>query len=265
MSAPLAVVNAAEPPKIARRNHGRGHSYTVNGEKWPGVTTILGGGYPKPAIAKWAARTCGEEVLDFWNELAELPPSERAERVRTAPDRDRDAAARRGTEVHHFAQRLAAGEEVDVPDELAGHVDAYLAFATEWQPREVLVEAPLACMRWRYSGTLDLVADLADGLRWLLDIKTTRSGVFRESALQLSGYRFADWALDAATGLVVPMPEVDRCGVVWLRGDRTYEVVPVDASEATHRVFLYVLQVAAFDKRDDLIGEALRPPEGVTA
>lgn len=262
MTALTEATDAVVPPKIVRKNHGRGHSYTVNGEKWPGVTTILNGGYPKPAIARWAARAASEEVLDFWDELAELSPSERAERVRTAPDRDRDAAARRGTEVHDLARQLAEGKSVRPPDEIAGHVDAYLRFAEEWQPRELLVEAPLACMRWEYSGTLDVVADLADGARWLLDLKTTRSGVFRESALQLSGYRFADWVLGPDG--VVPMPEVDRCAVVWLRGDRTYDFVPVDAGEATYRVFLYVAQVAAFDARDDLIGEPLRPPEGVT-
>src|SRR5262245_32841230 len=103
-------------PTITRRNHGQGHTYQVNGEKWPGVTTLLNLGYPKPAIAKWSARTCAQEVIDYWDELADLLPSERGERVRTAPDRDRDAAARRGTEVHRLASRLIAHEEVTVPD-----------------------------------------------------------------------------------------------------------------------------------------------------
>jgi hypothetical protein len=181
------VSSNGQPPTIVRRNHGRGHSYLVNDEKKIGATTALNEGYPKPAIARWAARTCGEEVLDHWDELVALPPSERAERVRTAPDRDRDAAARRGTEVHRLAQRLQAGETVDVPDELEGHVDAYLRFAEEWQPAELFVEAPIANLTWGYSGTPDIVGELFDE-RWLLDLKTGRSGVFSEAALQLAAY-----------------------------------------------------------------------------
>ena len=247
-------------PTIKRRNHGRNHSYEVNGEKWPGrgVTTLLNEGYPKPAIPKWAARACSQEVLDYWDELVEMLPSERAERIRTAPDRDRDAAARRGTEVHRYASKLIAHEDVAVPDELVGHVDAYIKFLDEWEVRPLLVEAPLVNMRYRYCGTLDTVSDLVDRKRWLLDLKTTRSGVFLESALQLSGYRNAEWVLDS-DGRVQAMPEVDRCGVVWLKADRTYEFVPVDAGPATFEVFLCVLRIAGFAQSDEALGVPLQP------
>jgi hypothetical protein len=246
-------------PTIVRRNHGRNHSYTVNGAKLPGVTTILNSGIPKPAIVKWAARAASQEVLDYWDELAELPPSARAERVRTAPDRDRDAAAKRGTEVHALASRLAAGEvDVPVPDELEGHVDAYLAFADAWDPTELLVEATLANLRAGYCGTLDAIADMG-GSRWLLDLKTTRSGVFSESALQLAAYRHAEWVVDTAD-VVVPMLEVDRCAVVWLKADRTYELVPVDAGGTSFRTFLYALEIGRFLARDDVLGTPIAAP-----
>ena len=253
-------------PSLVRRNHGKGHTYRLDGAHAPGVTNALNAGYPKPAIAQWAARAAADEVLDFWDELAELSPSDRRERVRTAPDRDRDAAARRGTEVHTFAEKLAAGEEVNVPDELVGHVDAYLRFVEEWDVRELLVEAVIARRKPRYCGTLDLVADLADGKRWLLDLKTTRSGVFSENALQLAGYRFADFYVDG-DGLEQPIPAVDRAGVVWLRADRTYELVPVEAGEREFVLFRMVLEVARFaderfarDEYVNVIGAPLAPP-----
>jgi hypothetical protein len=243
------------PPTIQRRNHGKGHSYLVNGQKTIGVTTALNNGFPKKALVGWAARAAAQEVLDYWDQLLELNPSARYERIRTAPDRDRDAAARRGTEVHTYGHRLIVGDDVTPPDELLGHVDAYLRFLDQWEPQELLVEAPVASTRWGYAGTLDVVADLADGNRWLYDIKTTRSGVFPDNALQLAAYRHAEWCLTPDG--VTAMPPVDRCGVVWLRADRTYELTPVDASEAIHRVFLYVLQIAAFAARDDVIDEPL--------
>jgi hypothetical protein len=252
------VSTNGQAPTILRRKFGGGHAYYLNDEKSDGVTTVLNQGFPKQALVHWAARACSQEVLDFWDELVSLPPSERAERVRTAPDRDRDAAARRGTEVHALALRLAAGEEVHVPDELVGHVDAYLLFAEEWNPHELLLEASVANLTWGYAGTLDLIADLNDGHRWLLDLKTNRSRVFAESALQLSAYRYAEWALDPISGKVEPMPEVDRCGVVWLRADRTYELRPVAASSREFRVFQYAQAIAHFSKRDDVIEDPIR-------
>jgi len=254
------VTTNSTPPTITRRNHGRGHSYHVNGEKWDGVTTILNKGYPKPAIAGWAAKAAAQEVLDYWADLMSMMPSERYERIRTAPDRDRDAAARRGTEVHAYASRIIHDEDVEVPDELVGHVDAYIQFLDDWDVKQVLVEAPLANLEHRYCGTLDTVADLADGNRWLLDLKTTRSGVYRESALQLVAYRNAQWVVAPPGGPaeVIPMPGVDRCGVIWLKADRSYEFVPVDAGDQTFQVFLDVQRIAVFGYRDDILEAPIR-------
>ena len=72
-----------------------------------------------------------------------------------------------------------------MPDELAGHVDNYLALVRDWHPEELLVEATCANRSHAWPGTLDLVADLADGRGWLLDLKTTRSGVYPDTAIQL--------------------------------------------------------------------------------
>jgi hypothetical protein len=91
-------------PTIERRNHGRGHSYYVNGTKYPGATTILQA-YPKPALVGWAARAAADEVLDHWDELEQLSPANGTTVSPHRPDRDRDQAARRGTEVHRYAQQ----------------------------------------------------------------------------------------------------------------------------------------------------------------
>jgi hypothetical protein len=56
------------------------------------------------------------------------------------------------------------------------------------------------------------------------------------------------------------MPEVDRCGVIWLRSDG-YELYPYDAGPDVFRQFLYIQQTAraAADCRD-YRGDALLPP-----
>lgn len=254
---------SAPKPATRRQNHGRGHSYLLDGEKVRGVTTIIGDGIPKPALVNWSANATAEYAVDNWAELGELKPSTRLDRLKKARYEDRDAAARRGTEVHGLAERLVLGEKIDVPEELAGHVDAYLRFLEEWDPHPVLVEAVVFSRRFLYGGTLDLVADLADGRRWLLDVKTTRSGVYGETGLQLAAYRYADFYLgDQVDGAYaeIPMPEVDATGVIWVRSDG-YELVPVEAGELQLRMFRHAswLSERCADLRE-LVGDALRAP-----
>lgn len=246
--------------QTARINRGRGHSYLLDGQKVPGVTTVLGKGFPKPALTNWAVKTAASLAVDQWDELADLPVTERLERIKRAPWEDRDAAANRGTEVHRLAEHLAAGEKVDVPDELAGHVESYVRFLDEWDVTPVLLERPVFNRAFSYAGTLDLVADLADGTRRLIDVKTNRSGPFPEVALQLAAYRFAECYLDEEAE--IPMPEVDACAVCWVRADG-YELVPVTAGETQLRMFRYVAMVAGFidAPRDAVIGDALAPPQ----
>lgn len=242
-----------------RVQRGRNHTYLLDGAPVTGVTTIISKGVPKPALVPWATNTVAGYAVDHWDELGELPPSKRLDRLKKAPNADRDAAAKRGTEVHALAEHLIHGEAVDVPDELAGHVEAYVQFLDAWDVQPVLVERPVFSRRHAYAGTFDMVATLADGTTRLLDIKTNRSGPFGEVALQLAAYRYADFYLDH-TNTEQPMPAVDSCAVVWVRADG-HNVVPVEAGPEEFRAFLYAQQVAHFAERArDLIGEALSPP-----
>lgn len=245
--------------RARRINHGRGHSYELELERVPGITTALNGGYPKPALIEWAGKATAKFTLDHWDELAELPPSERLDRMLRARFEARDTAAVRGTAVHSIAQRLAAGEELDVPEELLGHVDAYLKFVHDWKPEELYVERPVFSAQWKYAGTPDLFARLVDGRLWLLDWKTSEKGIFLDHVLQLAAARYADFLLDE-NDQVVPVPQVDAAGCVNLRADG-YDLVPVEANAKAHRVFLYVLQVARYAEslREDWIGDALPP------
>jgi hypothetical protein len=243
-----------------RLDRGRGHTYILDGDRADGVTWILSGGVPKPALINWAATTTAGYAVDHWDELAELSPSARLRTLEKSRFQVSTEATVRGTDVHKLAHRLAAGETVDVPEPLIGHVDAYLRFVEEWQPEELLVEAIVANRKYRYMGTLDLVARLVDGLVWLLDWKTTGSGIYPESALQLAGYRNAEFYL-GPQGEELPLPAVERTGCVWLRADG-YDLVPVETDPHVWRTFLYAQQVAHFtdEPRERYVGEALTPP-----
>lgn len=246
-----------------RVNRGGGHSYFLDGDDTLGVTRAIGEGFPKPALIGWAANTTRDYAVDHWDELAALGPAEKIKRLSRARYEDRDEAGKRGTEIHKIAARLAAGEEVQIPEPLVGHVDADLKFLEEWEVDELVVEGIVLNRRFSYMGTLDIIARLRGGETWLLDRKTARSGVFDDNALQLAGYRYAEAYIDEA-GVERPMPAVDRCGVVWIRADG-YDLVPVEAGPEEFRIFLYALGIARWRETNTVVGDALSTPKGVVA
>jgi hypothetical protein len=240
-----------------RINHGRGHRYLLDGDQVDGVTTVVSKGLPKPALVDWAARETAGYTLDHWDELAGLGSAERLRRMERARFQTLKEASARGTDIHALVERIQDGEEVDVPEPLLGHVDAYLQFAKDWEPEELLVEAVLINRTSRYMGTADLFARLNDGNLWLLDWKTGKSGVWPEVALQLAAYRYAETYV-GDNGQEHDLPHVDRCGALWLRADG-YDLHPVQAGHPEFRVFQYAQQIARFAsaRREEFIGETL--------
>jgi len=281
---------------------GRGHSYVLDGRKVPGVTTILDNGIPKPALVGWAANTVADYVINrltlvdgqvvadqlvtdlrAYNESRKWPEKMSGEFPRvplakvlgTVQYAERDAAGNRGTEVHKLAEALTSGQEIEVPDELAGHVASYIRFLDDWDPTDALLERVVVNRRWGYMGRLDMIAtfpfvDLPDGSKFggrtLVDIKTSRSGPFPEVALQLAGYRYCETQL-LRGGEEIPMEPIDSCAVVWVRADG-YDLYCFKADQSVHRIFLYAKQVADWLDKDTgdsalVKSDALRPPAPV--
>lgn len=258
---------------IRRVNRGKTHHYVDDdGRRIPGVTTILGDGIPKPALINWAANTTIEYAVDHWERLSTLGPSVRTRELSGARYAAKDLAANRGTQVHAMAEKLIHGDRVAVPDEIAGYVQSYVRFLDEFDVAPALVERTVYSAEHGYCGTLDLIADLLDPddpepdpalrarKRWLLDIKTNRSGIFGETALQLAAYRYADVWIDEADGTESEMIEVDAVGAVHVRADG-YDLIPVEAGPVQHRLFLYAQQIAKFTATSrELVGESVMPP-----
>lgn len=259
--------------RTRRINRGRGHSYEIDDEWVPGVTTLLGQGLPKPALINWAANMTAEYVIERLQRIelegelhfvadeliddlyslnstrdrperlnGKFPRQGLAKVLANVRNVDRDQAARRGTEVHRLAEKLALGVEVEVPDELVGHVDSYIGFLEDWKPRNAMVEVIVINHRYRYMGTCDMICDLPSPWgRTLLDIKTSRSGIFGDTALQLAGYGRAETIyVDDETE--TPMPAIESYGAIHVRGDG-YDVIPMDVTDEEWRCFLYAAEV----------------------
>ncbi len=119
------------------------HCYRLDGEWVPGVTTILGV-LAKPGLTKWAASSVAEFVADNPETVDNLRDMGRAPMVaslKEVPWQKRDDAAARGTTFHDFAERIARGEEVDVPDAQVPLVESALAFMEDYDIEPVLIEA----------------------------------------------------------------------------------------------------------------------------
>lgn len=245
-----------------RYETGRGHSYKLDHKRVDGVTTIIKGGLPAPALIHWAANSVAQYVVEHFDEVEQavaLRPDTAYYHLKQTPWEDRDAAANRGTEVHRYAEAIVNGTPMDdPPEELVGHIDALAQFLIDWQPQFAHLEVVVGSREYRYMGTADFIGYIPSLGFVLGDYKTSRSGVYPETALQLAAYRYAEFIV-AADG-EVPMPEVDGCVAVHVTGEG-YEVIPIVADEETFASFLYVQQVHEFQKRAKLLlGEPLVPP-----
>lgn len=141
-----------------------------------------------------------------------------------------------------------------MPDALAGHVEAYVDFLDRFDVEPVLVEFVAVSHSFGWAGTGDLIADFPTlGKRLLCDIKTTRSGVFGETAWQLAGYRYADAYVDS-DGHEQPMIEVDGCAVIHVRADGA-DLYPMTAGPDQLREFRYIREVSrACARSRDYVG-----------
>jgi hypothetical protein len=249
----------------------KGHTYKLDGEPIRSVTTILDKGFPKPALVTWAAKETAGYAVDHWGELAEAPPSARLRTLERAAFERRDKAAFRGTELHAIGEALGSGEAVTVPEHYQGIAQRYADWLDAWGAEIIEAERPVLWVSIEgdtvsppYAGTFDLIADLNDGCRWLLDIKTG-SGVYESHVLQLAAYRYATHLL-AEDGMR-NMLAIDRCGVIHVTPDAV-RLIPVSADRMAWRVFMaarisaeyaVVRRAAYLDKREWPVGRPIEP------
>lgn len=207
--------------------------YTWRGEEYPTVTTILGV-ISKPALVYWAGKVVAEEAVRRVQAGEPLDARELA----GEPSRQRDKRGDIGSIVHSVLETLAAGGVVglaQIPAEARSVAESIVAWFEDVKPKILVSEATVVREGApRYAGTLDMVAEF-DGKRMLLDVKTSK-GVYREVALQLAAYRYADY-IALASGETQEIPEVDECGVLHVTSMGA-KLVPMEVGEREREAFL---------------------------
>ena len=201
--------------------------YLWDGQRVPSVTTIIGM-TPKEFLQYWAANKVAEAAIQkgtvTQNDYRWL---------KSAPNRDRDKAAQIGSNVHDTLDRLVNlddGEEIEIPPEEVPFVDGFYQFRDRFNPEFIRTEETVLgeIDGHGYAGSFDALIKMNDE-NWLIDFKTTRSGVHAEVALQLAAYAHAQKIIHP-DGTDEPMLPVDKFGVLWLRPDQ-WKFVEINVSE----------------------------------
>lgn len=252
--------------KVRMVNRGKHQSFVDDdngGARVLSVTRITAA-LPKDALVNWAGTATAEYAVDHWDELSKLAVGARLAKLSKGRYESRDAAASRGTEVHKLGEKLLAGETVVVPPEIKGYVESYVRFMEEFDFHPVHVERAVYSQEHGYAGRLDIEGDLIlpdteafkdvprdpDGYsRALIDAKTSKSGIFGETAMQLTGYRHTDTMI-LDDGTHVPRDTVDVTAGLHIRADG-YELIRVDSRPEVFRAFLYLKQVAHLAVEED--------------
>lgn len=240
----------------------RGHKYELDGKEVKGVTTLLGGGMPKPALPYWAAKMVAEYVADNFNNLDTFLSRDREaaiKHMKMVPWTERDKAAARGTDVHAIAETIIHGGSSEVNAEIVDYVNGYVSWLDAWEVVPVLTEKTIANRTHWYAGTFDAILTFKSGpyagKTYMCDWKTSKA-VYGEMAMQLVAYAKAEFYLDEE-GKEQPMPEVDGLAIVHItpNGTTFHEVTdPAYAWES----FLAVIDVS---KRMEFIDKLMKKVE----
>ncbi len=237
-------MSRAKAPTKGLKFYPSNHRYRLDGQWVQGVTTLIKQGLPNDGLKFWAARYVAEYVADNKDQVGRLYGMGRAPMVaalKETPFQYRDEAAVKGTDVHRLAERIVGGEEVDVPEHLVPYVESCIAFLEDHDIQPTLVEAVVGSREHWYAGKLDLIANDA-----IWDYKTGSSGIWPETAFQLSGYAFAEF--HGEHGDEHPMPAVNAAYGVHLRPDG-YDLYPLEFGRHVFEEFLDIAKVARIAKR----------------
>ena len=139
-----------------------------------------------------------------------------------APAWQMEAAADRGTKVHAATEMLDITGRAEIEGEYAPYLQAYAAFRREHEVLWEMTEKAMYHPELLYAGTIDRYG-LVDGLRTLIDIKTTYTVHKPLCHASLNLYRMMLEAREKA---------VDRLLILQLKKDGGYRLVAFDRDDA---------------------------------
>jgi len=176
--------------------------YTIDGKLYRRVTSMLGGGIPKPALVGWGIKATSEYAWEHRDVWCKLNKTDAIKLLKGSPYSQRDDAAARGTAVHKTLEALLGNTEMpqDLTEDEQACADAAADFLADRDSQHLGTEITVFNDSIGYAGTLDLW-EINEGTTWILDYKTSKSGVFPDMAIQQVAYQRAEYALVKARPL----------------------------------------------------------------
>ncbi len=163
--------------------------YDVNGFWYPRVTSIVAM-KAKPGLYKF---------------YAEQESFEAGEAIKTK-------SAEEGTLIHETVEAILKGEQPIIPENIRPAVEAFFKFLESNHVKALKIEERLVSKLHRYSGTLDVMAEV-NGKIGVLDIKTSYS-IFKDYGIQTSAYVEALHELEKhpfLTRWILRLDQYQRC------------------------------------------------------
>lgn len=254
------------PPKAATTTS-KGRTYALqlpppDGEKtlWS-VTTIIGGGLPKPALIPWGMKSVAEYAVSNYRRLFAMCQAAEGDDdamyqvvawLKGAPYREREKKADLGTLLHAIAEAKAVGKPMPkVTPDVAPLYAQFQRFERECEPEWLMAEATVYSVAESFAGTLDGIGRLRSGRvpakyrgRVLMVDHKTGKDVYPEVGLQMAAYAHAEAAY-LAPGVTAALPPIEGALAVHITAD-DYQLVPVDIGEPVWRSFRYVRECFRF-------------------
>jgi len=174
------------------------HTYTLNGKKLTGITTVIGV-LAKPALIQWAANEAVKYIFENRERFDEQNPNSVSLEVvcaeaRTAHTKKKDAAAEHGTDAHALVEEyinecmetFGGKPHTEEPPESIGK---FVDWAVGNVDHFLFSERQMFNKKLFLAGTADFACVMKDGKKLIGDFKTS-SGIFGiDYFLQCAGYK----------------------------------------------------------------------------
>jgi hypothetical protein len=210
----------------------RGDFYYIEKRPFDRVTGILKI-INKPGLITWGIKEAAKAAL--------ADPSLTVEDIVAAVYGGRDTAGDIGSMLHHVAEDKVSDRKVDLEKLTASvmpYATALVNYLESTKPKVLFTETTVFNVDHGYAGTLDLIAEDHSGATWILDYKTGNR-IYPEHGLQQIAYKNATH-LRKEDGTIIPMPKIDRTGIVHLKKDASFSVIEVNEP---FEVFLHAYEV----------------------
>lgn len=173
------------------------HSYTLDGQKMTGVTTILNSVIAKPALINWAANMAVDYVKDNsagGGSLDYLVSEKVLKEARTAHTRRKEEAGAKGTSIHFLAEKYIKlmisdqdGNAMSMNDPIDPMLNKFVKWAVDNKVQFLESEKQVFSEEYFCAGTFDFSC-VINGQRFICDLKTMKTMWDRTPYFQAAAY-----------------------------------------------------------------------------